>query len=79
LAEAQIMSYASHSPLAFGATCQLDNANTLLVCVVTHVRNLPAHPNVVTFFGLAEGPSELFIVTEFMPDGSLDKHLIQNR
>jgi len=41
--------------------------------------NLPAHPNVVTFFGLSEGPDGLYIVTEFMQDGSLDKHLIQNR
>jgi serine/threonine protein kinase len=41
--------------------------------------NLPAHPNVVTFFGLAEGRDQLYIVTEFMIDGSLDKHLIQNR
>ncbi len=32
----------------------------------------------VTFFGLAEGRDQLYIVTEFMADGSLDKHLIQN-
>lgn len=41
--------------------------------------SLPAHPNVVTFFGLAEGPGQLFIITEFMADGSLDKHLIRNQ
>jgi len=52
----------------------------LLGChILDLLRSLPAHPNVVTFFGLAEGPGQLFIITEFMADGSLDKHLIRNQ
>jgi serine/threonine protein kinase len=41
---------------------------------------LPAHPNVVTFFGLSscDEKNELFLVTEFVADGSLDRFLTEN-
>ncbi|ELR11863.1 protein kinase domain containing protein [Acanthamoeba castellanii str. Neff] len=74
LAEAQIMSYASLKPRS---------TKRFALILITHTFELLGvfrrHPNVVTFFGLAEGPGQLFIITEFMADGSLDKHLIRNQ
>jgi len=39
-------------------------------------RGLPAHTNVVTFYGMASVGKQVYIVTEFVPDGSLDRYLM---
>lgn len=40
---------------------------------------LPAHANVVTFYGVADADKGVYIVTEFVPDGSLDRYLMEQR
>lgn len=35
------------------------------------MQQIPNHPNVVTFYGMAASQNVLYIVTEFVPHGSL--------
>lgn len=35
------------------------------------MQQIPNHPNVVTFYGVAASQNVLYIVTEFVPNGSL--------
>ncbi len=37
--------------------------------------SVSVHPNVVTLYGVALSPGSAYLVTEFIPDGSLDSHL----
>ncbi len=45
---------------------------------VTVNRHIPNHPNVVTFYGISISQNSLYIVTEFVPDGSLSTFLRNN-
>jgi len=42
------------------------------------MEGLRNHPNVVSFFGVVTTPSALYIVTEFVPNGSLESFLRSN-
>jgi len=42
------------------------------------MQQIPNHPNVVTFYGVAASQNVLYIVTEFVPNGSLASHLRNN-
>lgn len=48
-------------------------------CLSFSCSELPAHTNVVTFYGVADADKGLYIVTEYVPDGSLDKYLMENK
>eukprot|EP01112_Ceratiomyxa_fruticulosa_P001702 TRINITY_DN11865_c0_g1_i1.p1 TRINITY_DN11865_c0_g1~~TRINITY_DN11865_c0_g1_i1.p1 ORF type:complete len:975 (-),score=191.55 TRINITY_DN11865_c0_g1_i1:18-2942(-) len=74
---------------AFGQVLQADwnGVHVAMKCVASdkltelkeeaHILQKLLHPNIVQFFGLYEDPNDnrLYIVTEFMPNGSLDKVL----
>ncbi|ELR19142.1 protein kinase domain containing protein [Acanthamoeba castellanii str. Neff] len=40
--------------------------------------SVSVHPNVVTLYGVALSPGSAYLVTEFIPDGSLDSYLKSN-